>query len=298
MGARLLHSSPKVLSADRSQAVGLMDRFRYFVLAVDPGMMQLKHAAKTVLAVVIALEAFRFLQSREALYAGMGAGFLMQSTAGNERRTRQISMAYMGAASVIAVGLGSILSGQHVAKQLLLVGAAFAAFYVRRFIPGKAMFPMFAFVLTLLATVQPGGAGSALPMMLAISGGFVSAYAVYFYVLRDESLRAFRHAVDLFIFRLHHARAHPGNEQNDLLVLHRVVAFEEEERETLGGLAPEVCGAVLSSQYEALQVLIILYDIERQSEDDAAQASAIEFSNSYLDEVEKQLEFDRALLNE
>jgi len=285
------------LSTEASYKVGPIDRFRYFLLAADPGMMQLKHAAKTVLAVVIALEAFRFLHSQAALYAGMSAGFLMQSTAGNHRRTRQISMALMGAASTVAVGVGSELSGQHLAKELLLVAAAFAAFYVRRFIPGKAMFPMFAFVLTLLATLQPGGAGAALPMMTAVFGGFLTAFAVYFYLLPDESLRAFRHSVDLFVFRLQHARRNPGHEQGDLRVLHRAVAFEEEEREVLGRVACALCSQVLADQYEALQILIVLFDIEGQADSGASQQMAARFTQDYLSEITSRLEQDRMLLD-
>ena len=289
------------MSTDKSFTVGWLDRFRYFVLAPDPGLQQLKHAAKTVVAVVIALEAFRFLHSQAALYAGMSAGFLMQSTAGTARRTRQISMAAMGAASTIAVGLGSELSGRHLAKEALLVAAAFAAFYVRKFIPGKAMFPMFAFVLTLLATVQPGGAGSALPMMVAVFGGFGSAYLIYFYVLRDESLRAFRHAADLFLFRLRHARRNPGNEQNDLRAMQKAVAFEEEEMEALGALVPVHCRAFLANQYEALQVLIVLFDVERHSADggakSAAQEAAEKLSRGYLTEIAKDLRQRRELMD-
>ena len=279
--------------------MGLVDRFRYFVLVPDPGLHQLKHAAKTVVAVVIALEAFRFLHSHAALYAGISAGFLMQSTAGTTRRTRQISVAAMGVASTVAVGMGSELSGWPLAKELLLVAAAFAAFYVRKFIPGKAMFPMFAFVLTVLATVQPGGAGSALPMMVAVFGGFVSAYFVHFYLLPDESLRAFRHAADLFLFRLRHARRNPGKEQSDLRALHKAVAFEEEEMESLGDLVPDVCRALLAKQYEALQVLIIVVDAEHHSADkkSAAQTAAEKLSRVYLAETAKELKQCRALLD-
>ncbi len=289
------------MSTDKSFTVGWLDRFRYFLLAPDPGLQQLKHAAKTVVAVVIALEAFRFLHSQAALYAGMSAGFLMQSTAGATRRTRQISMAAMGVASTIAVGLGSELSGRQVAKEALLVAAAFGAFYVRRFIPGKAMFPMFAFVLALLATVQPGGAGSALPMMLAVFGGFASAYSIYFYLLPDESLRAFRHAADLFLFRLRHARRNPGNEQNDLRAMHKAVAFEEEEMETLGALAPVHCEALMTNQYEALQVLIVLFDVERHSAEgggkSAAQEAAAKLSREYLAAVSRELRRVRELMD-
>ncbi len=287
------------MSNEKSFTVGWLDRFRYFVLAPDPGLQQLKHAAKTVVAVAIALEAFRSLHSQAALYAGMSAGFLMQSTAGSTRRTRQLSMAAMGVASTIAVGLGSELSGQHGAKEALLVAAAFGAFYVRKFIPGKAMFPMFAFVLTLLATVQPGGAGGPFPMMLAVFGGFSSAYLIYFYVLPDESLRAFRHAADLFLFRLRHARRNPGNGQNDLRAMHKAVAFEAEEMEALGALVPSHCAAFLANQYEALQVLIVLFDVERHSAEckSAAQEAAEKLCRGYLADVAKELRQSRELID-
>ena len=277
--------------------LGLLTRLRYHLLAADPGLSQLKHGAKTVLAVVAALEALRFSGSALALYSGLSAGFLMQSTAGTARRTRQITMGAMGFASTIAVGIGSELSERQWAKQLLLVAAAFSAFYVRRWIHGKAMFPVFAFILTLVATVQPGGAKSAMPMMLAVFTGFLCAFAVYFYVLRDESLNAFRNAAALFLFRLGHAIKHPGKAQADLRVLHRALAFEEEEREHLGELAPAYCAEILDSQYEALQVLVLLFDIERSQATNASSLEAARFSRAYLDKVFQDLERREDLLN-
>ena len=275
-----------------------LDRFRYLALAIDPGLLQIRHGAKTVLAVVIALEALRFGGSDLALYAGLSAGFLMQSTAGTARKTRQITMCAMGVASTIAVGIGSELSERQWPKEVLLVFAAFAAFYVRRWIHGRAMFPIFAFVLTLLATVQPGGAKAALPMMVAVFTGFISAFGVYFYVLRDESLHAFRHASDLFLFRLRRGLRSPREAQSDLRAMHRAVAFEEEEREHLGSLAPEICTAVLGYQYEALQVLILLLDIEKNAGCSGdSRASAARFSQEYLVQVVRSLERNRLLLN-
>ncbi len=274
-----------------------MDRFRYGFLAIDPGLLQIKHGAKTVLAVVAALEIFHFAQSQVALYAGMSAGFLMQSTAGNARKMRQITMAAMGISSTLAVGLGSELSGQPWAKQALLVLAAFGAFYVRRWIPGKAMFPVFAFVLTLLATVQPGGASSALPMMGAIFTGFVSAFAVYFYVLPDESLHAFRHASNLFIYHLREAMRSRENIRDALRAMHRAVAFEEEERDHLGAHAPAECEAVLTVQYEALQVSTLLLDMGSDgTRHDESEQSAERFSRDYLKQVARQLRQAQSLI--
>jgi len=257
----------------------------------------LKQAAKTVLAVVIGLEAFRYFEGQVALYAGMSAGFLMQSTAGRARRTRQIAMGAMGLITTIFVGLGSELSARHWAKQVLLVMAAFTAFYVRRFIPGKAMFPIFGFTLTLLATVQPGGARSAGPMMAAVLTGLCSAFLVYFFVLPEESLRAFRHAAQLFLFRLRHAQENPGAAEDDLRAMHRAVALEEEEREHLGELASEHCGTVLGSQYEALQVLVLLNDIGHQQSANGDQEKAARFSRDYLAQVTESLETQSDLLN-
>ena len=273
-----------------------LDRFRYVFLAGDPGLQQLKHAAKTVLAVVAALEAFRFAGSQVALYAGMSAGFLMQSTAGEERRTRQMTMAWMGFASTLAVGLGSELSAQHWAKQILLVGAAFAAYYVRRFIPGKAMFPLFAFVLTLLATVQPGGAGSTLPMMAAIFGGFVSAFLTYFYLLPDETPRAFRHAAELFLFRLQQARKREASAKVDLRAMHRAVVLEEEEQQHLGLREREVCSRLLTTQYDALQLLTLIVDMQGQPPSPSRQ-KAWQLSHEYLAEIVGDLETQRELLD-
>jgi len=158
------------LSTERRTAVGLLDWFRHFVLAADPGLVQLKQAAKTVLAVVIGLEAFRYFEGQVALYAGMSAGFLMQSTAGTARRTRQIAMAAMGLITTIFVGLGSELSARRWAKQVLLLQADAAG------------------------NCAAGWARSAGPMMAAVLTGLCSAFLVYFFVLPDESLRAFRHA--------------------------------------------------------------------------------------------------------
>lgn len=276
--------------------VGLIDHIRYFLLSSDAGLSQLKHAAKTVLALVIALEVCRWMEPRGTLYAGLSAGFLMQSTAGSARRIRQISMASMGAASTLAVAVGSLLASNIWAKEALLVGAAFAAFYVRRFIPGKAMFPIFAFVLMLLATVQPGGTGRALTMMTAVAVGFASAYLVFFYVLPDGTTRAFRHAVDLFAFRASRIRA-DANRAANLRAMHQAVAFEEEEIETLPRAVAVRCRGVLTQQYEALQVLTILAELGPDHEEEPAQRAAREFGRAHLNEVVLLLRRERALLD-
>jgi len=75
------------------------------------------------------------------------------------------------------------------------------------------------------------------------------------------------------------------------------VAFEEEERETLGKVAPALCSQVLADQYEALQILIVVFDIERQPESGAAQQMAAQFTHDYLNEIIIRLEQDRVLLD-
>jgi hypothetical protein len=133
--------------------------------------------------------------------------------------------------------------------------------------------------------------------MTAVFGSFLVAYAVSFYLLPVESFRAFRHSFDLFVFRLQHARRNPGHEQRDLRVLHRAVAFEEEEREALGSLAPALYSHVLADQYEALQILIVLFDIERQTDRGTSQQMAARFTQDYLTEITGRLEQDQVLLD-
>lgn len=167
----------------------------------DPGLLRLTQAFKTLAAVLIVLALFHSATLQTKLFGGIGAGFLMQCTSTGTRRRQQLTMSVTAICMIAAVGLGSGLSGHPRLQDALLVALAFIAFYVRRFLPDQNMFPVFGFVLCLLATALPAGWERARGEMLALAVAFPVAFGIFFYVAPPDRLRAFADALEMFFAR-------------------------------------------------------------------------------------------------
>ena len=126
--------------------------------SADPGRLRAIQAFKTVLAVVILIGLLHGAETETRIFGSIGGAFFLQCTSTGSRRRRQVTMALTAAATVAGVALGAGLAAEAWPRYVLLVAFAFAAFFCRRFLPDRGMFPVFGFVLTLLATAAPGPA--------------------------------------------------------------------------------------------------------------------------------------------
>lgn len=164
--------------------------------AADPGLLRLRNAVKSVAALGVTLAVFRFLAPAETLFAGISSAFLVQCYSGESRREQQmITMATSAVVMTLLTGLGAALRPHSLLQEVLVVAAAFGAHWVRNFIPGRPLFPIFGFVLVLLATALPG---SWKGVMAGVAGGFPAAFVLRFFVWRRLKPQAFEGAVVLF----------------------------------------------------------------------------------------------------
>jgi hypothetical protein len=168
------------------------------VRAADPGLLRARHAAKTLLAVLVAVSAFTPLGRAVGLLAAIAAGFTMQCTAGRTRRVEALVMSGMSAWMMLAAALGHTLAAHRTIDGALVVACAFGTFYARRFLPAPSGFTLFAFVFLLIATVFPTGSTPPGILAAAAAGGAAIAILVYLLVLPRHHERAIPDAVVAF----------------------------------------------------------------------------------------------------
>jgi hypothetical protein len=152
------------------------------LLVTDPGLLRLRQAARTVIAVAISLALFHSFGSLIALFAAFAAAAFMQANSGTSRRQRQMVMTVTGAATAVLVFAGGLCHGHRVAMELMLIGAAAGCFYARRFVPDRNLFTLYSFTLALLAATFSGPWPHPLWLALAVFSGLPIAFLVYFYV--------------------------------------------------------------------------------------------------------------------
>jgi hypothetical protein len=162
----------------------------------DPGLLRLRNAVKAVAAVGVTLAVFRFLEPAQTLFAAISSAFLVQCYSGESPRKQQMmTMAISAAAMTLLTGLGAALRSHSLFQEMLVVAVAFGAHWVRNFIPGRPLFPVFGFVLVLLSTALPG---SWQGVMAGVGGGFPAAFVLRFFLWRRLKPQAFEGAVVLF----------------------------------------------------------------------------------------------------
>lgn len=237
----------------------------------DPGYVRLKQATKSVVAVGVALLLYRHAQQQERLFAAIAVAFIMQCVSAGSSRRQQVTMIVSAAGMMIATGLGAGFSFSIWTQAAVLAVVAFACFYVRRFLPNGDLFPIYGFILCLIATELPGGWRWAAWEMLAVATGLPIAFALRFLVLPYDPRKAAVAAIDNL--RVATARflaalvRYLGGAQNDHDELadaqadvEAVVRFDQT---LLDGLPVSVRGEawvleILRHQYEVLQSLTLL----------------------------------------
>lgn len=164
----------------------------------DPGLLRLTQALKTVLAVLISLAIFYGSPTEKRLFAAISTAFLMQCTSTGGRRRQQLTLLVSGLSMMLVAGLGAALYRFPWAQHLLLVALALAVFYVIRFLPDQNQFPIFGFILCLLAIHLGGGSAGARADVMAVAVALPVAFATYFAIRPPDRLAAFIEATRLF----------------------------------------------------------------------------------------------------
>lgn len=122
---------------------------------IDPGYFRLKHAAKTILAILITLWLLQGEERALTLMAGVVSGFSMQGVVATSfvPRMKQIVILNIAYFLVFLLGLAARDSVNWTGLVLILVG--FFANYVRRFGLQHSVAPMMGWTLCFFATILP-----------------------------------------------------------------------------------------------------------------------------------------------
>ncbi len=134
-----------------------MKRFASFLWGIDPGYFRLKHAIKTVLAILLALWWVQDEHLYSILLAGIACGFSMQGIVAKPLRSRFIQVLIFHSFYFSAFMLGLWVRDSADWTGLVLVLLGFAVNYGRRFDLQHSMAPMMAWSICFLATILPFG---------------------------------------------------------------------------------------------------------------------------------------------
>lgn len=122
---------------------------------IDPGYFRLKHAAKTILAILITLWLVRHEPVPFKLLAGIVSGFSMQGVVAKAYSSRIIQIIVLDLAYFLVFYLGLLVHGSEIGTAAVLVVVGFFANYARRFGLQHSVAPMMGWSLCFFATILP-----------------------------------------------------------------------------------------------------------------------------------------------
>ena len=128
---------------------------------IDPGYFRLKHAAKTILAILITLWLLRGEAQAFKLMACVVSGFSMQGVVAKSFISRLKQIIILDLAYFIAFILGLVVRDSVNLSAIVLVVVGFVANYVRRFGLQNSVAPMMGWTLCFFATILPFSSTSA-----------------------------------------------------------------------------------------------------------------------------------------
>ena len=132
------------------------------------------------------------------MFAAAGSAYIMQCSSAGPLRRKQVTMLISGLAMAVVVGVGRRIKGYTWLQDGVIVCVAALAYYFRRFLPDQSQFPVFGFVLCVLAAVLSTGWRQGLHDMLAIATGLPIAFVTYFFILPPSIVRAARDQIRYF----------------------------------------------------------------------------------------------------
>lgn len=122
---------------------------------IDPGYFRLKHAAKTILAILITLALLQGEPQTFKLMAGVASGFSMQGVVAKSFSSRLIQIIILDSAYCLAFVLGLLVRDSANWSAVMLMVVGFSANYVRRFGLKNSVAPMMGWSLCFFATILP-----------------------------------------------------------------------------------------------------------------------------------------------
>ncbi len=158
----------------------------------DPGFLRLKHASKTVMAVLLAIIVAYLLRipALGVFVAGFAAGFLMQAVAGERRRYQQKTFVVICLVAIVLFFIGNIMQHNTYWQSGYLIILSFFAVYVRRYGPHFMLATLNLWVMGFIATILPGGWPDALYNSYGVVIASIIAFIVFFYIFPQRKIIA------------------------------------------------------------------------------------------------------------
>lgn len=122
---------------------------------IDPGYFRLKHAVKTVVAILLTLWFMRFENMPYQLMSGIVCGFSMQGVVEKTGIARIIQIAALNFVYLLTFVLGLLVRDSTNATAITLIVLGFVVNYCRRFNLQTSIAPMMAWTLCFFATTLP-----------------------------------------------------------------------------------------------------------------------------------------------
>ncbi len=154
---------------------------------VDPGLIRLKHAGKTIIAILISL----WLTQNQSLYtmliAAVGSGISMQGIIAKSLSSRLLQLLIFDLCYFSAFALGVIVRHSANLTALALIILGFTVNYIRRFDLQNSMAPTMIWLLCFLATILPLTSSTHLWINLqALLIGMLVSAVVYLFLFPEN----------------------------------------------------------------------------------------------------------------
>lgn len=176
-------------------------RARYWV--IDPGYLNLKNAAKTILAILISLWLVRDEGVLTRAIACIASAVAIQGVAGNTFIARLVHIIIFDTVYFLTLALGFVVHNPPQLTAFVLVILGFAVNYIRRFGLEKSMVPMSIWILCFLASSLPLKENIPLNALgYGIGAGFLVSAIVALFIFPDNHLRLFIHNSNQFFHGL------------------------------------------------------------------------------------------------
>ncbi|MFC3908028.1 hypothetical protein ACFORL_02885 [Legionella dresdenensis] len=169
-----------------------VERLQTFFWDIDPGYFRLKHAFKTVLAIMLTLIAVRNEPILSKLMASTACGLSMQGVVARNFYLQIIHVIFFNLVYFFVAVLGLSVHDHPDLKALLFIVLAFAVNYIRRFGLQASMTPMMIWVLCFMATnMSSVPLEETLAHIHGLIAGLVIGGLVYLLVFPEDYPRLF-----------------------------------------------------------------------------------------------------------
>lgn len=158
----------------------------------DPDFFRIKHATRTVVAVIIATLLFYRSNIIAQVYAGIAAGFSIQGITGEKWQDKLILIICADICYYLAITLGTLVNQNIYLEGITLTLLAFIVLYVRRFGDRFTFFPIQIWVFCFFGVIFPvTSMHFFFRNSIALVVGFIVALFCYFVLFPENLFKSF-----------------------------------------------------------------------------------------------------------